>query len=80
MKYTQDFGWTFVVINDVKIPVPAGILFVTINMSGIVLGWSERPYISEGSWYCKSCPGYRIGYVEWEDDDTGRYNIYEVRS
>ena len=80
MKFTPDFGNYFVVINDVKIPVPAGVKFVTIHMSGVVYGWSERPYISEGYWNCKKCPGYRLGYVDWEDGDAGHYHIYEVQS
>lgn len=80
MKFTPDFGRYFVIINDVKIPVPAGIEYVTINMNDVVCGWSARPFISEGYWDCLVCPGYRLGDIEWDDDDVGKYQIYEVQS
>lgn len=80
MKFTSDFGRNFVIINNVKIPVPGGTKYVTIHMSGVLYGWTKRPYLSEGYWNCDENSGFRLGYVDWEESDTGFYEIYEVQS
>jgi|AGFT01.1.fsa_nt_gi hypothetical protein len=79
MIYRTDVSPYFVVINNVKIPVPRGVWYVTINMYGVVEGWSEHPYISEGCWNCNTSDSIRIGEVDFEDGDSGHYHVYEVQ-
>lgn len=81
MKFTQEFGSTFVIINNIKIQVPYGIQYVTISGNGILYGWQKHPYIKEGYWFSYEDSGIQLGYVDWNDEnDTGKYSVYEVQS
>lgn len=80
MKFTQDFGRYFVIINNVKIPVPAGIIYVTIDINCNLEGWITHPYISDGYWKGHETCGLLLGSVELEEDDeSGKFDIYEVQ-
>ena len=78
MKFNKDVYKNHAVINGVKIYIPYGIRYITINMNGVVQAWADRPFISEGYWDCLVGPGYRLGTVDWEDGDQGHYHIHEV--
>lgn len=80
MKFNPEVGKCYATINGVKIFVPHGVKYITINMNDVVFGWSEKPFISEGYWDCLVCPGYRLGTVDWDDEnDNGKYKVYEVQ-
>lgn len=79
MIFRSDESHHYVLINGVKITVPRGVKYVTINMYEVVQGWFERPYISEGSWDSDDGKSVRIGEVDFSSNDTGHYNVYEVQ-
>lgn len=78
MKFKHDEYTSHAVLNGVKIFVPYGIKYITVNMHGVVQGWEELPFISEGYWDCLVCSGFRLGIVDWEDGDKGHYHVHEV--
>lgn len=78
MKFYHEFGSNSVVLNDVHIPVPRGVKYVTVNKNDIVQGWSDEPYTQDGRWYCHDCIPIRIGWVEFEFGDDRPFEALKV--
>lgn len=78
MKYHAETGSKKVVLNDVDIPVPRGINYVTVNMNDVVQGWIDKPYLYDGYWRCDSCQPVRLGWIEFSFGDDRPWNALEV--
>lgn len=64
-------------INDVNLEVPADFNFVTIDVTGDICGWINRPSLSDGYWTGDFAISLGKAELEPEDQWCSVFVIYD---